>query len=172
MTKSEELKLLEQIEGLILSAGADSYIGDTFAGVVEICRNNIVNDFGDFPVYDLDMERKRRADDNRIHGENLLKVEHERDCLADSLKAKDAEIEKLGHLLDSKVAECENWEQNAHDAGEMYCRLEEEIKAKDAEIIRLKAEIYDLRNDIDKLIPWCEADGIDTKALLRRESRK
>ena len=90
-------------------------------------------------------------------GEKLLNLEHEKNCLADQLKAKDAEIEKLGRLLDAKTAECEKikgecdeWEQNAHDAGEMYCGLEDEIKEKDAEIIRLKAEIYDLRKECDR----------------------
>lgn len=59
MTKAEELKTLEKIEKLIQSAGADSYIGMTFAGIVDICRSNIENDFGDAPVRDLEEARQK-----------------------------------------------------------------------------------------------------------------
>ena len=59
MTKAEELKTLEKIEKLIQSAGDDSYIAMTFAGIVDICRDNITNDFGDSPVQDLEDERKK-----------------------------------------------------------------------------------------------------------------
>jgi len=59
MTKAEELKLLDKIDGLIKSAGEDSYIAMTFKGVVEIARSNIENDFGDTPVEDLAAARKK-----------------------------------------------------------------------------------------------------------------
>ena len=59
MTKAEELKTLEKIEKLIQSAGDDSYISLTFAGIVDICRSNITNDFGDAPVKDLEEARQR-----------------------------------------------------------------------------------------------------------------
>lgn len=59
MTKAQELKTLDQIEKLIQSAGSDSYIGMTFAGIVGICRSNIENDFGDAPVSDLEVARKK-----------------------------------------------------------------------------------------------------------------
>lgn len=59
MTKAEELKTLEKIEKLIQSAGDDSYITMTFAGIVDICRSNITNDFGDAPVKDLEEARHR-----------------------------------------------------------------------------------------------------------------
>lgn len=59
MTKAEELKILDKIEKLIQSAGDDSYIAMTFAGIVDICRDNITNDFGDSPVQDLAEERQK-----------------------------------------------------------------------------------------------------------------
>lgn len=60
MAKANERKLLDQIEALIKSAGDDSYIALTFAGIVDICRDNIDNDFGNAPVQDLAEARKRR----------------------------------------------------------------------------------------------------------------
>lgn len=58
MTKAEELKILEKIEALIKSAGVDSYIGPTFAGIVEVCRENIESDFGNHPLEDLALARQ------------------------------------------------------------------------------------------------------------------
>lgn len=37
------------------------------------------------------------------------------------------------------------WEQNAHNAGELYCELEEECRAKSQEITRLRAEIMRMK---------------------------
>lgn len=77
MTKAEELKVLDKIEALIKSAGEDSYIGPTFAGIVEICRSNIENDFGDHPLEDLEAARKKAADLAKI----AMDITDERDKL-------------------------------------------------------------------------------------------
>jgi len=134
MTKAEELKILEAIEGLILEAGPDSYIRMTFAGVPEICRRNIEDDFGDIPVQDAEDAR------NLLHAEERRHDETKRQ-LADSQKmCKEAldENEELRKLADE-------WEQNAHDAGDLYAELEEECRAKSQEITRLRAEIVRMR---------------------------
>ena len=136
MTKQEELKLLEQIEGLILSAGTDSYIHDTFAGIVNICRNNIVNDFGDHPVQDLEIERERGMKKDAEMGAEINRLEHERDALQKNLDSANEHIELLKKTSDA-------WERNAVESGELYCELEKECSEKDAEIMRLKAELYD-----------------------------
>lgn len=134
MTKSEELKILEAIEGLILEAGPDSYIRMTFAGVPEVCRRNIENDFGNIPVQDLEDVRKLLDAEERHHDETKR-------MLAESQKiAKDA-IDQRDKLL----AERDEWEQNAHDAGEMYAELEQENAVLTAEIRKLKAEIVRMR---------------------------
>lgn len=77
MTKAEELKILDKIEALIKSAGEDSYIGPTFAGIVEICRSNIENDFGDHPLEDLEAARKKAVDLAKI----AMDITDERDKL-------------------------------------------------------------------------------------------
>lgn len=66
MTKAEERKILDKIENLIQSAGEASYIALTFAGIVDICRDNIENDFGNSPVRDLEEARKKAADAAKI----------------------------------------------------------------------------------------------------------
>ena len=134
MLKAEELKILEQIEKLIDHAGADSYIRMTFAGVPEICRRNIEDDFGDIPVQDLEDVRKLLDAEQRRHDETKR-------MLADSQKmCKDALDEN--ELLRKTADELE---KNAHDAGEMYCKLEDECAEMTAEIRKLKAEIVRMR---------------------------
>lgn len=64
MTKKQELEILAKIQALIESAGADSYIGMTFAGIVDVCRDNIENDFGACPVEDLKEVMKTVAELN------------------------------------------------------------------------------------------------------------
>ena len=97
MTKAEELKILDKIESLIKSAGADSYIGPTFAGIVELCRSNIENDFGDHPLEDLEAARKKAADLNDVAQRALAdydKLQADFDELAgayrEAVKASDA----------------------------------------------------------------------------------
>jgi len=59
MTKAEELKVLEKIDALIKSTGEDSYIAMTFAGIVDVARTNIENDWGEAPVEDLAAAREK-----------------------------------------------------------------------------------------------------------------
>ena len=134
MDKMAQLKLLERIEELLRTADADSYIASTFAGISEVCRNNIVNDFGDEPVRDLDDLREKYYAEVRSHDATKRQ-------LADAQKALKESLD-LNNKLQKTADE---WEQNAHDAGEMYCGLEEEIKEQNAEIVRLRAEIVRMR---------------------------
>ena len=134
MTKAEERKILEQIVDLIQSTPMDSYIRSAFSGVPEYAVRNIEDDAAYNPVEERDMWESRF---------NVESREHDRDkkLLADSQKmCKEAldENERLRKL----VAE---WEQNAHDAGDLYCELEEECRAKSQEITRLRAEIMRMK---------------------------
>ena len=133
MTKAEELKLLEQIDALIKSADAGDYIPTTFSGIVEVCRRNIENDFGVIPVQDMEEYLEARDAEIRKHEETKR-------MLADTQKAlKEAqyENERVRKLADEG-------EKNAHDVGRLYAGLEgleDQCAEKDAEIVRLRAEI-------------------------------
>lgn len=134
MTKQEELKILEAIEGLILEAGPDSYIRMTFAGVPEICRRNIEDDFGDIPVQDAEDARNLLHAEERRHDETKKMLAESQKMCKEALD----ENERLRKLA-------KEWEQNAHDAGELYCKLEDECAEMTAEIRKLKAEIVRMR---------------------------
>ena len=156
-TKDAEREQLRKIEALIEETEVGSYIRMAFSGCVEMARNNIEFDFGDsYPdkiaqlenAYNM-LEGKMNAE-NVEHGKTLKAVEYDRDTTrqyAEQLEerittleklneSQKCEIEKLGHM-------CEEWERNAHDAGDLYCALEAECANKDDQIIALKAKLYD-----------------------------
>ena len=144
MLKAEELKILDQVRKLIEPTW---YVKAAFAGVLDYAERNIADDAAYNPVEELEKAYKDGLRKDAEMGNKLIGLEHERDTLADNVKAKDAEIEKLGHLLDSKVAECV---EQAKQIGEMRRDAngcESCIKDLREEIIRLKAEIYDLRKE-------------------------
>lgn len=149
-SKDAEREQLRKIRELIEETEVGSYIRMSFSGICEMCAQNIENDFADnMPelLEDRDEEirnlRQKCVNSDAKHGETILRLEHERDCLADKVKSQDAEIQKLGHLLDSKVAECEKLKEERDamaDSLDDCATIEEE---NTQEITRLKALLFD-----------------------------
>ena len=134
MTKAEERKILEQIVDLIQSTPMDSYIRSAFSGVPEYAVRNIEDDAAYNPVEERDMWEERFNVESRMHDETKRQ-------LAEAQKiAKDAMDQR-----DKLLAERDEWEQNAHDAGDLYCELEKECSQKILEIRNLKAEIVRMK---------------------------
>lgn len=160
MTKAEELKILEQIERLIAESGADSYIAMTFAGVPEICKQNIENDFGDTPVRDWKEMRNMLGAERVAHDETKRQLADAQKYCNETLDALSAESLKLEEQR-KLTAE---WEQNAHDAVEMYCGLEAECAELSAEIRKLKAEIVRMRYERmteDDMARWYDIEKMN-----------
>lgn len=149
-SKDAEREQLRKIRELIEETEIGSYIRMSFSGIVDLCERNITDDACDnMPelLENRDEEirqlRQKYANADAKHGEILLNLEHEKNCLEDKIKAKDAEIEKLGHLLDSKVAECEKLKDERDamaDSLDDCATIEEE---NTQEITRLKALLFD-----------------------------
>lgn len=157
-TKDAEREQLRKIAELIDETEPGSYIRMSFSGIIAMCEQNIAEDACNNMPDRLEIREKRIAEleaqlrnkDSEC-GNKILKLEYEIDTL-------DAETEKLmGQIADRDLLieskdrqiadlrkQAEEWEQNSHDAGDLYAELEQECAEKDAEIIRLKAEIYDL----------------------------
>lgn len=132
MTKQQEREALERIKNILADAGADSYIGMAFAGCVEDAESNIENDWA------LSMAGRWQSAEQKLEA---VKAEAdglraEREALRAELDKYNAEVEKL-----RKSAEALNsWRSEEHAALERaQCRAD----AAEAEIIRLKAKLYD-----------------------------
>lgn len=132
MTKQQEREALERIKNILADAGADSYIGMAFAGCVEDAESNIENDWA------LSMAGRWQSAEQKLEA---VKAEAdglraEREVLRAELDKYNAEVEKL-----RKSAEALNsWRSEEHAALERaQCRAD----VAEAEIIRLKAKLYD-----------------------------
>ena len=139
MTKAEEIKLLAEIDKLIKSAGADSYIGDTFAGIVEICKNNIINDFGDYPVQDLDDMRIRVGVAERDRDEKKMMLSEAQNALNEARRDMEGMQKQIAKLTEERdcMAECVDGNNSIID------QAEAEIRKLKAEIVRMRMERMD-----------------------------
>lgn len=154
MTKAEELKILEAIEGLILEAGPDSYIRMTFAGVPEICRRNIEDDFGNIPVQDLEDARNLLHAEERRHDETKRQLADAQKMCKAAMDENDRFRKMIEELREQRdcMAECVDGNNAIID------QAEAEIRKLKAEIIRMRMErmtdddmatMYDRMNEED-----------------------
>ena len=133
-SKDAEREQLQKIAALIEETEPGSYIRMTFAGVCDVCKRNIEDDFGDSPVNDCANMRVAFDAERRMHDETKRQ-------LAD-LQKMCKEALDLNDKLRKTADECT---KTAHDAWEMYPELEEECRAKSQEITRLRAEIMRMK---------------------------
>ena len=140
MTKEQERAALKKIAKIIEECGADSYIGMTFAGIVEQAEDNITNDFAN--NYKDAYERTRE-----LYNRTKAEIEDER--------KKDEEVrEELQRVRtwynEQKKRNTEllqEIEEASNDIGKYIDQQhsnKNEIEALQAEIIELKAKLYDL----------------------------
>ena len=151
VTKEQERKALEQIKKIVDSLGADSYIATAFDGCFEDARENIENDFALCMKDRYETERKRAKDlqeevdrlkaDLRKEkevgeepGKAIKKTQEQENATIQMIESeRDALKCQVADLLDR-----ENELVSLRDDAE--CRAE----VAEAEIIRLKAKLYDL----------------------------
>lgn len=149
-TKDQEREALEKIKAIVEALGPDSYIGTALDGCFEIAEENIENDFA--------CSMKQRVEAVVVENTRLKeKVKELEDKLAESEKdyeaahaaahevaaEKDAEIQKLKarvqELLDDSKIGGEYIIKQSSD----LISMRERAEASEAEVIRLKAKLYD-----------------------------
>lgn len=143
-TKAEEYKALEQIKKIVSALGADSYIATAFEGCFEVAESNIDNDFA--------CSMKQRAESAERQAQQKIK----------EAEASKTEVKRLEGINKEMRRDLEGTEQtlanerkqNAEEISRLNgiiseCRKDSEgtgqqIADLKAEIIRLKAQVYDL----------------------------
>lgn len=132
MTKQQEREALERIRNILADAGADSYIGMAFAGCVEDAESNIENDWA------LSMAGRWQSAEQKLEA-----VKAEADGLRAEREALRAELDKYSVDVEKlrKSAEALNSRRSEEHAAleRAQCRAD----TAEAEIIRLKAKLYD-----------------------------
>lgn len=149
-TKDQEREALEKIKAILDTLGPDSYVGTAFEGCLEIAGENIENDFA--------CSMKQRVEAVVVENTRLKeKVKELEDKLAESEKdyeaaheaahlvadEKDAEIQRLKAQVQELSEKLASAEEALEDANEEAGSAEARSGEAQAEIIRLKAKLYD-----------------------------
>ncbi len=149
-TKDQEREALEKIKAILDTLGPDSYVGTAFEGCLEIAEENIEDDFA--------CSMKQRVEAVVVENTRLKeKVKELEDKLAESEKdyeaahaaahlvadEKDAEIQRLKAQVQELSEKLASAEEALEDANEEAGNAEARSGEAQAEIIRLKAKLYD-----------------------------
>lgn len=149
-TKDQEREALEKIKAILDTLGLDSYVGTSFEGCLEIAEENIENDFA--------FSMKQRVEAAVVENSRLKeRVKELEDKLAESEKdyeaahaaahlvadEKDAEIQRLKTQVQELSEKLASAEEALEDANEEAGSAEARSGEAQAEIVRLKAKLYD-----------------------------
>lgn len=150
-TKQQEREALDKIRKIVEQLGPDSYLATTFEGCFDLAAENINNDWACSMA-----DRARRAEKRAAELEDKL-AESVKDYEAAHAAAhavaeeKDAEIAKLKDRISEKsqaeaaCASCQNsLLKKAAEAERIAGEAERRAEAAEAEVIQLKAKLYDL----------------------------
>lgn len=139
-SKEQEREALKKIQQIINSLGADSYIAAAFDGCIEMAEDNINDDFANSykGIAEAAQKREREANEVIKNQDKVIKgLEAERDNIK-KLYAQEKE--------EYKRATDDLYQKNTDNAmlSEKIEYLENELEKPKAEIIKLKAKLYDL----------------------------
>ena len=149
-TKDQEREALEKIKAILDTLGLDSYVGTAFEGCLEIAEENIENDFA--------FSMKQRVEAAVVENSRLKeRVKELEDKLSESEKdyeaahaaahlvadEKDAEIQRLKTQVQELSEKLASAEEALEDANEEAGSAEARSGEAQAEIVRLKAKLYD-----------------------------
>ena len=145
-TKDQEREALKKIKEIVAGLGEGSYVAAAFEGCFEIAEDNIGNDFSrsmkqiaDSAREDLEMAYKEnRKMERKVQDQAkvLTEFNEERERLN---KEKKAANERINDLIEEQNYILSESAENARK----YNMAEEDNKALRAEIIQLKAKLYD-----------------------------
>ena len=151
VTKEQERKALEQIKKIVDSLGADSYIATAFDGCFEDARENFENDFALCMKDRYETERKRAKDLQEEVDRLKADLRKEKECgeeLGKAIKKTQEQENATIQMIESErdALKCQVADLLDRESELVSLRDDAECRAEvaEAEIIRLKAKLYDL----------------------------
>lgn len=149
-TKDQEREALEKIKAILDTLGPDSYVGTALEGCLEIAEENIENDFACSMKQRVEAvvvensrlkERVKELEDKLAESEKDYEAAHEAAHLV--ADEKDAEIQRLKAQVQELSEKLASAEEALEDANEEAGSAEARSGEAQAEIVRLKAKLYD-----------------------------
>lgn len=151
-SKEQERQALAEIKAILLRLEPDGYVRTAFEGCFEIAEDNITNDFG------CSMKQRAESAEERVkqltwENERIAKISEELrrdlDGTAKSLDLVSQERDKIRINMAADYKRVDELYQNSLDENR---ELKQQLTDKDAEIMRLKAKLYDYitREEIEK----------------------
>lgn len=140
MTKEQERAALAKIEKIIKEAGPDSYIGMTFAGIVEQAADNITNDFAN----NYKEAYETASDRITILNDAIKKLEDERNDLKEQMKTVTGALEAAQDKIKEYQHRIDDVRTEKNETTSKLMHAMEANEAQKTEIINLKAKLYDL----------------------------
>lgn len=140
MTKQAERNILAQMRKL---AEPTFYIAETFDKIWEIAEQNIDDDSVCNPVKAREQEFERKLKEDAERGQRITNLEHQVETAQSYAQGLEEKIITLEKMCESKDGIISELRRDATGAGEEVVRLRNDIAEKDAEIMRLKAMLFD-----------------------------
>lgn len=149
-TKDQEREALEKIKAILDTLGPDSYVGTAFEGCIEDAEENIENDFACSMKQKVEAvvventrlkEKVKELEDKLAESEKDYEAAHEAAHLV--ADEKDAEIQRLKTQVQELSEKLASAEEALEDANEEAGSAEARSGEAQAEIVRLKAKLYD-----------------------------
>ena len=150
-TKEQERKALAQIRKIVEGLGENSYLSFAFEGCFEKAEENIENDFACSYKQELngalDLCTKRleeiyslRDKIKTLEAEKAQEIKNRQSYAVEAQK----QANRSATLEEKLEALAKIHDQDTYDSNKKEELLQKQVEAKDAEIIRLKARLFDL----------------------------
>lgn len=139
MMKEDERKALKKIRELMGSLGSDSYVATAFEGCADIAESNIDNDF----MWSMKQRAESAEEESRKAFLLISDQQKEINKLKADLETANNELERLCNVNSELQRDTTGTEKALSDLRKFSKTAEAQLKEKDAEIIRLKAQLFD-----------------------------
>lgn len=140
ITKDDERKALDKIRKIVEGLGKDSYVATAFEGCFGIAEDNINNDMACSMKQRYEMADR----DAWTAQEEVANARARIKELESELEQKDQKIEELASRVRATKKERDEMVFEVDNLTNIKERHEEELAQRDAEILKLKARLYDL----------------------------
>ena len=139
-TKEQERKALAKIREIVSGLGENSYVGTALTGCLEDAEENIECDFA-LSMYDRWQSSEQKLEQAQTALSEIADKLIDEGQRADGLQA---DIDALIARSDDLRGRLETATANAKGLHRDLTEATEQVRARDEEIIRLKAKLYDL----------------------------